>query len=317
MIPKPDWLPDATWLTDFWKCPEAARLRHELGWVPFREDEAPRSGQALHAGLKAWFAGKQSGVEAALAALRADWKEEPVEEEGLALFGPPQVVQRPLELFERIVCGYAERWPREQDRFQVLDNEGYEEQFIDRWGAGFWWCGRKDRRIRWEDGSESIQDTKSTALRIDEGYLEAYQLNAQTRGYLAMELCKGNTRCTSVYIDAVHVDTYKKRKTKSGFTVYGGTVEPGHFVRHGPISVDDWKLSEWARSVEAALRLREHFLTDYGPEARWEQRDSNCFRWGKPCSYWGVCNLHRDALPATLERDFMVRRWEPNPERAI
>jgi hypothetical protein len=309
MTAKPSWIPDATWLSDFRECPEKTRLRHVGGWVPYREDEAPASGSALHAGVKTWF--DDEGVEAAVAALRAGWTKEAEEVEAPS-FGDVPLVKRPLELFERVMRGYAARWPRALDDFRVVANEGYDEQFINLWGASFWWCGRKDRVIEWGDGRRSIMDLKSSAMRLDENYFRAYELSSQMRGYMAMELVAGKA-CDSVYIDAVHIDTYKRRKTKAGFTTYGGDVAPDDFVRHGPIIVPDWKLSEWARSVEHALRQREWFMENVGPDARWEQRDGACFKWGKPCAFWGVCNIHRDAIAGTLQREYTVRRWFPNP----
>lgn len=323
-----NWIADASMINDFRKCCEYARLRHHLGLVRPGYEEMTGSGTAWHAAMKAWFDkndddGGYVSFDFALDVLREAWGDEPAPMfEGEAPFR-----KRPLELFERMLAIYCEKYPREDDPFEVVGNEEYVEfigyrtvnREIESYGSPtFDYCGIRDRKIRFPDGSEYVVDTKSTSANLNRAYFEAFELSQAMIGYCALELVHGR-RCDGFMIDAAHVDQYWQKMTKTkGLQTYGGDPKPEHFVRYGPIRVAQWQLSRWAKDTEVAIRQIEQYVTQYGDGEPWERREQGCFRWNKPCEYWnrpgtelpGICRCPEEMHPQ-LMAEYATDYWNP------
>ena len=194
------WIPDATSLNDFRRCPEMFRLRHVKGLRRRAREEAPAAGQAWHSAMELWFADEDAGT--CLDKLREGWPEKLIEGEE---------EKRPLSLFERLFEAYALKYPREKDSFEVVHNEEYIEGVIDNVNRPFKYCGIVDRKIGMAE-SQYVMDSKTTSGWLNRDYFEGYEISQQQMGYCALELVNGE-QCDGYYVDAVHVDTrYKKVK---------------------------------------------------------------------------------------------------------
>ena len=308
-----NWIADASLLNDFRRCPEYARLRHHVGLCLPGYEEMTGSGTAWHAAMEDWFSWPESQHDDALAALRVAWGDEPE-----PLFDEEKPFRkRPLELFERMLALYCEKFPRENDPFEVIGNEEYVEGVIGDPLRCYDYCGIRDRKIRFPDGSEYVVDTKSTSANLDRNYFEAYEMSQSLIGYCALELVNGR-RCDGFMIDAAHVDQYWRRMTKTkGLQVYGGNPKPEHFVRYGPIKVADWQMTRWTRDTERAIRDLERYL-ETSDDHPWEHREQGCHSWGKWCIYWnrpgtdlpGICRSPIE-MHKQLMDEYGLEYWDP------
>ena len=327
---RPNWIADASMINDFRKCPEFARLRHHLGLVRPGYEEMTGSGTAWHAAMEAWFDkndddGGYVSFDFALDVLREAWGDEPAPMfEGEAPFR-----KRPLELFERMLAIYCEKYPREDDPFEVVGNEeyvayclgddlAYDPESPPPYHLTFDYCGIRDRKIHFPDDSEYVVDTKSTSANLNRSYFDAFELSQAMIGYCALELVHGR-RCDGFMIDAAHVGQYFQKMTKTkGLQTYGGDVKPEDFVRYGPIRVAQWQLSRWAKDTEVAIRQIEQCVAQYGDGEPWERREQGCFRWNKPCEYWnrpgtglpGICRCPEEMHPQ-LMAEYETSFWDP------
>ena len=283
------WIPDASCIAAFRECPEKFRLRYRLHLVTQVADEAPASGIAAHKALDAWFSQSDSDLIVPLAALRNAWGPEPIFHEGL---------KRPLSLFERLIEGHAEHWPREDDPFEVIGSETYVQGTIDyAEGAAFEYCGRRDQKIRFEDGCEYIMDNKTTSGWLNDDFFERMAIGEQMPGYVGLELVNGR-RCDGYYINGLHVDTrYQKVKPEKDF------------VRWGPVAVRQWQLTQWARDVEYTLRAIEKLDLERGSDAPWPIY--NNARFNKRDEYWDFYTEPPE-LRESLKLGFAVKKWEPS-----
>lgn len=303
-------IPDASFINDFRKCPELARCKAHLGATLDLLEEAPHAGTCWHAGLFTWFAEPASNFEAARDSLREAWGEEP-------LF-PVKPLKRPLAHIEAMLHAYTERWPREDDPFGVVQNEEYfKTQIAHHPVAGFvtdeavrtnpdisieetilfQYCGIKDRKIRFEDGSEYVMDAKMTGSYLNDSYYASYQLSQQMRGYVAHELVCGR-RCDGAYLDTAQIDTrYHK-------------IKPEHFDRR-QVKYPQWKLDAWAKDTERAIQQWQKMVDEIGITQRWEQREQGCWSWGRPCPMWKRCNVPEE-VALTLPDYRYGQFWEPS-----
>ena len=294
---------DATALNDFRLCPEFYRLRHRKGLVWPGREEAPAAGQAWHEAMKVWF--HNSGHKTALDTLRQAWGEEPPLIEG-------QKVKRPLSLFEMLLEVYCEKYPREDDPFEVVKNEEYVEGAFpdtDMYPVcDFCYCGIIDRLIHM-NGQNYAMDAKTTSAYLSDGFFHNFELSQQMLGYVALELVNGR-ECAGYYIDAVHIDTrYHKAK-------------PEHCVRYGPIQVPEWRLSEWARMTERTIKQIEWFEINVGPNEPWVRNDHACFKWNKPCPFFyapggkfpGICR-EAPELREDLMGEYDISFWNPKERK--
>jgi len=286
---------DATTLNNFRRCPDYGR-RSLLGWrLPVYEG-ATASGQAAHKALQYHFSRATTDVEGTLKALRDTWTgpDDPLR---------AQDEKRPLELFELILQTYCEVYQREADPFEVVANERYVEATIEATSPPNYctvipWCAVQDRKVRFEDGAEYVMDAKFTAMYLGEQFFRKFDLSTQLLGNVAIERVLGR-QCDGFYIDAVHVDTrYGKAHAK-------------YFQRYGPVRVPDWKLTEWAKGVEADIRQIERYVDDFGFEQPWPRWDGGCGAFNKLCPYFRLCNGPPELEPYTLEDEYEVKVWNP------
>ena len=313
---------DATALRAFRENPELYRLRHELHLVPVARDAAPDSGTAFHAALKRWFDTYE--LDEALAALRAAWPEDTLTTQ---LFGVAPPEKRPFTLFERLMRGYAERWPQEREGFEVVANEAYLEGEFSVTASGrsgepdpatltadsakskpreadptpasvtrFAWCGIRDLKVRYADASEYVVDHKSTSGWLNAEFFAALDLDVQMCGYVGLEIVNGR-RCDGYLVDAIHVDTR------------GHKVDPARdFVRHGPVNVPEWKRTRWARDVEYTLRQIEALRAERGIDAPWPMYAN--FKFGKVDAYKPFYETPAE-LHALERGNFVHEPWVP------
>jgi len=295
------WVPDATAIKNFRTCPELFRLKRIGYKKPSSFDGPITAGQAIHAGLDTWFSLPVSDVEAAKAAI-SDAYEGPV-----GVFEADQ--KRPLSLLLRIMDGYAEKYPREDDPFEVLETEGYQEATITGpdWNRyklpnlpgfarslkHFDYCGIRDLRINL-NGQNLIVDHKTTGSYLNQLYFDQFTLDVQMRGYVAMELALGR-ECVGAYINALHIDTRHHK------------VKPEHFQRHGPIIFEQEQIDSWARDVELDLRRIE----GYDDGERWPQYQGGCTAFFKRCEFFEVCRMPAELAAHKLEVEFDKMPWNP------
>jgi hypothetical protein len=296
---------DATALNDFRLCPELYRLCHAKGLVRPGRDEAPASGAAWHEAKKVWF--NDEGFERALETLRQAWGEEPPILEGVKQ-------KRPLSLFEMLLEVYCEKYPRENDPFEVVRDEEYVEATIEDSNPVFVqhypfdYCAIVDRIIHM-NGLNYAMDSKTTSAWLNDNYFQNFEISQQMLGQVALELVNGR-ECAGYYIDAVHVDTrYHKAK-------------PDNCVRFGPIQAPDWRLSEWARMTEATIKRIEWFKENVGPDDVWERHDMACFKWNRPCQFFyavggkfpGICR-EAPELREDLMSEYEISFWNPKERK--
>jgi hypothetical protein len=285
---RPNWIADTTALSCFRENPELFRLRHVLGLKPAYREEAPEAGKAFHAAARHWFSQETTDVEGSLKALAVAWG--PVPD---PLMGVTE--KRPLSLFERIFKAYAERWPREDDPFEVVRNEEYVEGVIDLpWNqryvyTGFEYCGIIDRVIR-ENGRNYVKDTKTTSAAFTADYFEMYEVSGQMIGYCALELVNGH-ECFGYYIDGVHVNEhYISKKTGN---LCGGNINPE---------------KDFVRDVEWTLKQIEMLMTERGPNEPWPVYEN--FKFGKKGAYWDFLTEPAEAH-AGIAEEYKIEFWEP------
>ncbi len=288
------WIPDATQINDFRRCPELFRLRHIKGLTRRVREEAPAAGEGWHAAMKLWF--DDAGYEVALHELRKHWPDSMVEGEH---------EKRPLSLFERLLEAYCKKYPRGDDPFEVVRNEKYVEGVIDNVSLPFQYCGIIDRKLKMGE-QEYVCDAKSTSLWLNNDYFASYDLNQQQMGYCALELVNDRP-CSGYYIDAVHVDTrYHK-------------VKDSDFQRYGPVTVPNRKLDQWAKDTESAIHQIEWFWNVHGPDSPWEHREQGCRAWNKWCGFWssamrqefpGLCRQPVE-MHESLMGEYDVAYWNP------
>ncbi len=283
------WISDGSAISKFRENPEAFRLRYRLHLVTQTEDDAPASGTAAHKALDVWFSQSDSDVSGPLAVLRGAWGVEPIFHEGL---------KRPLTLFERLIEGHAERWPREDDPFEVIGSETYVEGDIDYAENGtFRYCGRRDQKIRFADGGEYIMDNKTTSGWLNDDFFLRMATGEQMPGYVGLELVNGR-KCDGYYINALHVDTR-----------YHNVKPEKDFVRFGPVDVRQWQLTQWARDVEYTLREIERLDVERGSDVPWPIY--NNARFNKRDEYWDFYTEPPE-LRESLKLSFAVKEWRPS-----
>jgi len=284
---------DASKVSDFRRCPEYYRQRHVLGLVA-EGGGLPgilEAGGTMHSALEAWFNEPTSplGLAAGLKVITEEWPEDPLFPKEPVLFTTGYVKM----VFE----GYAEKWPREKDDFQVLGNEEYMQMTLP---AGNEVCGLVDRRIiRGDEDDLFIMDTKNTQsnqvfARIPDGFA----LSTQMRGYLGMLKASGaNPR--GVYIDGVYWGTRRVRPP---------LVRPGDFVRDYVRFSQD-QIDGWARDFEYTLRVIND-LTKSHVDRRWPQYDTACYAFNKPCQFMERCKASEQE--AANMAGYTEDRWEPH-----
>lgn len=277
-----NWIADASAIGTFRANPESFRLKYRKHLRPKAgPDNQASAGSALHVALDLWFRFPHSDLQLALAGLRAAWGEP-------SLLGE----KRPLALIERVLHGYAARYPREQDRFTVVANESYVEADV----GGFWYCGILDRKIALPDGSEYVMDVKSTGSYLSPDYFRLLSQSDQMIGYVAMERALGR-RCDGFMIDAVQIP----RTTTAA-------VGHGSFTRHGPVLVPEWRVERWREDMEWTLGEIARLEASRGIDKPWPVHHNWTF--GKPDSYFEFVEQPPE-LHEHLASQFDTVVWDP------
>ena len=284
------WIADATALSTFRMSPESFRLRYRQHLrAPSTLDNQAEAGSALHAAVDVWFRKPTSDLNAALAALRAAWGDE------------PQFVEqkRPLATMERALAAYAARYPREADGFTVVHNESYVEAAIEYaeaglGGLGFRYCGIIDRLVEMPDGSRYVLDLKSTGRYLSPDYFKLLRQSDQLIGYVALERALGR-RCDGFYIDAVYVGDTKTHKHPEA-------------VREGPVLVPPWRVERWAADTAWTLSQIAALEGLRGLDSPWPVYHN--WAYGKPDAYWQFVEQPED-LHKALRAGFVVEPWDP------
>lgn len=277
-----EWIADASAIGTFRANPEAFRLKYRRHLRPKAgPDNQASAGSALHVALDLWFRFPHSDVKLALAGLRAAW-------------GEPNLLgeKRPLALVERVLSGYAARWPRERDHFVVTANETYVEADF----GSFRYCGILDRKIRTPDGSEYVMDLKSTGSYLSPDYFRLLAQSDQMIGYVAMERALGR-RCDGFMIDAIHIP-----RTSSVSAPDKG------FVRHGPVLVPEWRVERWRADMEWTLGEIARLEESRGIDKPWPVHHNWTF--GKPDSYFEFVEQPPE-LHEHLASQFDTVEWDP------
>lgn len=277
------WIPDATSITSFRQSPESFRLRFRKGLKPPKTSaNQADAGSAMHVALDLWFRSPTSNLDLAMAGLRAAWGEEPLEGQA-----------RPLALMERVLRGYAEKWPREKDLFTVVANESFRTARIKVGKADFEYCGILDRKIGLDD-ARYVMDTKTTGAYLNATWSRMMRQSDQMIGYTAMERALGE-RCDGFMIDAVHVSDRR-------------SVATAEYLREGPVLVPEWRVQRWAEDVQWTLDEIRRLEDARGVDSPWPVHHNWSF--GKPDSYFEFVEQPPELHPA-LSQAYEVELWEP------
>lgn len=288
---RPDWIPDASALSDLAQCRELFRVRHGLG-LDTGGGLGAAKGTAIHAADEVWFSKPTSDRDAALAALRAAWSGEP-EVPGVT---PPQ---NTLGFLAALYEDYMDWWPRERDDFEVLANEAYIEANIGDDDDPFHYCGIRDRLIAHADGHRYIMDTKGTGSYLNDAFFDNFVLSWQQRGYVALQRAVGEP------VDGVFINAFCWRKSVG---------KQDRFARR-KFLFPEWQLDDWeddARHLVAELEA----LTDIrGLNGRWPQTGAmlgNCRSYyGAPCPLLELCQMDGDSATEEAKQRFRFNPWNP------
>jgi len=297
---------DNTALSDYRRCPEFYRRRHEQHLVLEQSLKgAPEFGIATHDGLRVWF--DDGGLAASQLAAVASWGPD-------ELF-PKGKVKYTTEFLESVLDGYATAWPREDDPFEVVRNEMWVEHEIEpQLPLSYWpdyalgsgpptlsWGAVLDRQILLRDeGGVYPMDTKSTSMyfgryaKFGIEHIDTFQLSTQLMGQVGLLKVEGHD-VAGAYIDAIHLDTR------------GHKVQPSDFLRD-KVLFDDDQISQWARDVEWTIRELERLKEERGTDALWPKHDQWCFDFFRPCEYLKLCT---GGDPLDTE-GFKREVWEPH-----
>ena len=281
---------DATALSDFRACPEKYRNRHVLGLELATRDRGPlEAGDALHQGVELWFNGDDLAM--CQARVAKVWGPDP-------LFPGPKPPKYTQQFLCDVMAGYAERWPREGDPWELEANESYFES-PDLAGG---WCGIKDRCLRHTDGSRYVSDLKTTrSYELAKNPLEHHRLSTQFRGYVASELAAGR-QVDGVLVDQVFLDTR------------GHKIKPEHFQRI-QIRFTTEQLDQWQRDVEASKAYLQWLQEHRGSDVRWPQHEARCFDYFSWCPYRSRCVLD-ETMVDSVDHLYKVNRWDPKAKGA-
>lgn len=272
---------DATMLDDARKCLEYTRNRHFLNLCLDVPKGSPEAGQALHAGLDAWF--QDEGLSAAKQAILRAWGSDPTLASGKKTFTGGYLCS--------VMDGYAKAWPREADPWTVVASESYVERPFS-WGT---YCGLRDRKVIDAAGGRYIVDTKTSSMRLDENRKQQFALSAQFMGYQAMEEDAGEP-VDGVILDYVQLD---KRYWK---------VKPEHFQRV-TLRFNAEHIEQWHKAAAFTVKQIQHLRSTVGVNHRWPQSDHRCMDYFRPCPYLERCQV------GEAEADYVGRyreeAWDP------
>ena len=226
------------------------------GLVPDAPAPALHFGQAIHAGLAAWF--DRRTTEAMLEAFHKGME------------GAPTDLLRTPAKGELILKGYIKQWPIEP--FKVLENETeFEEVMPD----GSTLIGRIDRIIEW-DGRLLVMESKTTSGGLGASYFKQFSPNIQI-DIECFAVARHYGHCEGALIDALQVC-----KTKEGYARDVQDRTPEDLQRF------EARYRRIVHDLEAAAHIgegREPYL----------QNQMMCTYYGE-CPYRKLCLYNNDGL---------------------
>ena len=274
---------DASYLKDYQRCPEYARLRHHHGWsAPRSSPTALDAGIAIHSGLAAYY--RSGSTELSLEAVRLAWHQWSVREklEGTAF-------DITLPQLESVIKSYIKYWTasRKRDDWEVLDVERYLEAEI---APGVPWCGILDLRVRTSSGVYTV-DHKTTGNYFSANWWDIHHASIQQVGYGA--LC----RALGMQWDGFMINGIKIPNKKSNKIAFAeGQVQ----------KTPQWRIDDVARTIERDLATVPDDI-----DTEWARREQGCYSWWRPCQFKPVCYAHPEIRPAKLAENYIVDHWIP------
>ncbi len=237
---------DSSKLKCYLECPRQFYWRHVRHLVPFHEKTALSFGTAIHEGLFTWH--KTYDIEESVDAFHRHWNDTMHEE------------LRTAEKGEKLLRGYAERYPPKMEPFEFEMLEQKVQIDID----GIQYGGRIDGIVRW-GGMNLVLDHK-TASRMGRTYFDRFRPDLQMTGYAFMA-----KQLLQKPIHGVVINVLYFTKTKMDFIREISSREP----------------FEYEEFVSVVMRLVDEILSN-----DWENRNSWMPNWTS-CGNWGGCD-YRD-----------------------
>lgn len=279
---------DHTQIEALQRCDQEWLYRHHHGYAS-RYDSLPAFfGQAVHAGVKAFYAGADDTT--LVSTIDRFWVDN---SQQLAPPGP-KPDYRTASLAQAICRLYAATYPAATRGYDVVLNEAYLEHGED--------CGIVDRVIRRHaDGLLYVLDLKTSAWAANTGYWRQWSNSQQAAIYIDLASAKLGEQVAGFICDYIFVSGRKD----------GPKAED--FQQSMPVTYSEAKLAEMREQRGQWRHLMQH-LAEMPEDAR--QSTRSCFRYNSACMFLPYCSadpadrhdlLHRDLTVGTLE----VRRWEP------
>jgi hypothetical protein len=299
-------------MTTFRRCQEEHRIRYRLGIVPSADAHALRFGSLVHAGLEAWWLGWHLApgdrLAAALAAL--------------------DVVAEPFDRAkaQAMLIGYDTMWSA-AGPFDVL---GVEVEFRaplvnpETGGESRTWqlAGKLDAVVRDGQGRTLLVEHKTSSEDIGAGspYWHKLALDSQLSAYYR------GARALGWELDGVIYDVLgkpalrplRKNKTRAADEtpdeyrdrcIAAIGEQPSDYYQRLPVVRLERDLARFDRDLwDQAVAMRTAERLEAAP-----RNPDSCIRYGRACSYLGVCRGE-----ASLDDPHLFRKLETlHPELAL
>jgi hypothetical protein len=291
------------------RCAEEYRRRYVEGLVPLGEKAAPlRVGTATHAGLEARAKARMAGSRDGWEAVEAELSKPPAD---LANALDPYDAQ----LVRELLRGYCVRWADEDVEYVAVEAE-FEAPHTnpETGGVSRTWqhAGKMDGVVR-VGGRLLLLEHKTTSQDIGPGstYWQALLLDPQVTLYFAGARALGHEVEGCLYdvigkpkVRPLRATPPEARKYTKAGTLYAGQREtdespeeygarvreelaahPDRYYQRGEVvrlerDEQAFAFDAWAtgRQIADSMRL-----------GRWPKNPDSCFKWGRPCEYFGVC----------------------------
>ena len=257
------------------------RYVHHLGGPPTASQLA---GLALHAGLKAFFAG-----EPAEPVVRAVW--------GAVVF--PAKPALTAERLCAILRCYMAANPVERDPWTVEANEQYVEHPSEPW------CGILDRRLRRkDDGRLAVMDTKTTSMNLSAAWGAQWAYSGQLA--LQCDLVEAQTGepCTEAWVDGIFLSWRKEGPKAEDFQRFGPFPYPESL--RGPLREERRRLVARAQQLTASVDAEPRRNGAYS---------GACFAYNNNCAFQRFCALPLSDLADEVALGLAVGTLEERPWR--
>lgn len=275
---------DHTALSDLGRCEEYFARRHRDGLDRPEPSAAQACGTAIHAGVRAYYAGHNDGLVA----------EATLKGYGAAL---PGTDYRTPTLAVDYVAAYMRAYPKPWP-FAILWNEGYIE------GEDF--TGIPDRCVRRTlDGLCYPFDLKTTSGWLGTAWQEQWAYSQQAAMQMTLLEHRLKLPMAGFWMDAVYLSSRKAGPQASDF------------VRCGPFTYTPAVRAELlAQVVYDSVRANEIVAGTGAPPRPTGVRTGGCTAYNKLCAFHRFCRLdpsdRADAYNvARATGELVERRWEP------